>query len=69
MFIDLEGALDLIKGVPVTLWMLSSVILLSAQISPVCAVHEFTAHRMQQFDLHGTQYGVFNLVPYRCDRR
>ena len=56
MMIDVEGAWDLLKGVPVTLWMLSSVMLLSA-LSPACAVHEFTAHRMQQFDLYGNQYG------------
>ncbi len=53
---DIEGAWDLLKGVPVTLWMLSSVIILGA-LSPASAVHEFTAHRMQQFDLYGTQYG------------
>ncbi|XP_064391028.1 BOS complex subunit ncln-like isoform X2 [Halichondria panicea] len=56
MVVDVEGAWDLLKGVPVTLWMLSSVMLLSA-LSPACAVHEFTAHRMQQFDLYGNQYG------------
>ena len=57
MVVDLEATLDILKSVPVTLWMLSSVILLSTQLGPVNAVHEFTAHRMQQFDLYGIQYG------------
>lgn len=63
MVIDAEGTWDLVKGVPVTLWMLFSVILLSA-VSPTGAVHEFSAHRMQQFDLYGTQYGTLLLSIY-----
>ncbi len=70
--VDFEGAWDLLKGVPVTLWMLSSVMLLST-LSPACAMHELTAHRMQQFDLYGTQYGeglvkLFGLYMCVCQR-
>ncbi|XP_033634705.1 nicalin-1-like [Asterias rubens] len=31
-------------------------------ISPVHAAHEFSAYRMQQFDLHGTQFGCRNAL-------
>lgn len=57
MFVDADGALDLFRGLPVTLCVVSTVILLGVQIGPASAVHQFTAYRMQQFDLQGTQYG------------
>lgn len=61
--IDFEGTFELLRGVPVPLWLVASVVLLSAHVGPVPvgAVHEFTAHRMQHFDLHGTHYGKVGL--------
>ena len=56
--LDLEGTFELLRGVPIPCWLLASVVLLSTHVGPVGAVHEFTAHRMQHFDLHGTQYGM-----------
>ncbi len=57
MFVDVEGAWELLRGVPVPCCMFLSVILLSAGVGPVGAVHEFTGYRMQHFDLHGIHYG------------
>ena len=56
--LDLEGTFELLRGVPIPCCLLASVVLLSTHVGPVGAVHEFTAHRMQHFDLHGTQYGM-----------
>ena len=56
--LDLEGTFELLRGVPIPCWLLASVVLLSTHVGPVGAAHEFTAHRMQHFDLHGIQYGM-----------
>jgi len=56
---DVDGMImHLLKGIPATVWILSSILLMSAQLGPVQSVHEFTAYRMQQFDLYGSQYGI-----------
>ena len=54
-----EQAMEILKSVPIPCWILASIVLLSAGLGPVpvAAVHEFTAHRMQHFDLYGVQYG------------
>lgn len=54
-----EETVDLLRGVPIPCWLVSSIVILSVCIGPVpvTAVHEFTAHRMQHFDLHGVRYG------------
>ena len=58
MLLDFEGTFELLRGVPIPFWLVASVVLLSTHVSPpVGAVHEFTAHRMQHFDLHGVSYG------------
>lgn len=59
--LDVEGTFELLRGVPIPCWLLASVVLLSTHVGPVGAVHEFTAHRMQHFDLHGNQYGTYVL--------
>lgn len=57
MLLDVEGAVELLRGVPIAGWLLFSVALVSAHVSPVSSVHDFAAYRMQHFDLHGTHYG------------
>lgn len=57
----MDGTLELLRGVPILCWLLASVVLLSTHVGPVGAVHEFTAHRMQHFDLHGSRYGQFSV--------
>lgn len=54
-----EETLEILKSVPVPFWLFTSFALFSFCLSPepVAAVHEFTAHRMQHFDLHGVHYG------------
>ena len=57
MLFDLEDLWELLRGVPVPFWIVFSVIFLGAGVGPVGAVHDFTAYRMQHFDLHGLHYG------------
>ncbi len=56
----IEETLEILPSVPIPYWLLASVVFLSFGLSPVpvAAVHEFTAHRMQHFDLHGVHYGM-----------
>lgn len=56
-----EEALEILRSVPIPFWLVASVVFLSVGIGPdhVAAVHEFTAHRMQHFDLHGVRYGMY----------
>lgn len=56
MLLDLEELL--LRGMCVPCWFFTSLVLLSAHLAPVMAVHDFTAHRMQHFDLHGVHYGM-----------
>ena len=55
-----EDVVGLLHTVPASLWLIVSVILLSASVGParVSAVHDFAAHRLQHFDLHGVGYGT-----------
>lgn len=55
--LDFEGTMELLRGIPIPCWLVASVVLLSTHVGPVGSVHEFTAYRMQQFDLHGAHYG------------
>ena len=59
----LDEAVELLGSLPVPTWLLASVVLLSVGFGPVpaTAVHEFTAHRMQHFDLCGVHYGMFTI--------
>lgn len=57
MLVDVEGAWELLRSVPVPFCVLFSVIFLGAGVGPVGAVHEFTGYRMQHLDLHGVHYG------------
>lgn len=61
--LGVEETLEILRGVPVPwpCWLFASVVFLSFGLGPVpvAAVHEFTAHRMQHFDLHGVHYGEF----------
>ncbi len=54
-----ESFLELLRSLPIPCWLLGSIIILSAGLGPVpaTAVHEFTAHRMQHFDMYGVRYG------------
>ncbi len=56
-----EEALEILRGVPIPCWLFASIVFLSVGIgpAPVTAVHEFSAHRMQHFDLHGIRYGMY----------
>ena len=56
-----EDVLSLLHALPGTLWLIVSVVLLSASVAPprVAAVHDFAAYRLQQLDLHGVSYGTF----------
>ena len=66
MLLELEGSLEiLIRGMSIPCWFFASVILLSTHFGPVVAVHDFTAHRMQHFDLHGVHYGKSIYVKHR----
>ncbi|XP_072038125.1 BOS complex subunit NCLN-like isoform X2 [Amphiura filiformis] len=47
------------SSLPLTCLLLVPVLIF---ISPVDGAHEFSAYRMQQFDLHGTQYGCRNAL-------
>ncbi|XP_022103016.1 nicalin-like isoform X2 [Acanthaster planci] len=52
--------LDMFKGSWPLTWLFLVPVLI--MISPVQAAHEFSAYRMQQFDLHGTQFGCRNAL-------
>jgi len=54
-----DSFVELLRSLPIPCWLLCSIILLSAGLGPVpaTAVHEFTAHRMQHFDMYGVRYG------------
>lgn len=58
--LGVEEALEILRGVPAPCWLIASILFLSFGLGPgpVSAVHEFTAHRMQHFDLHGVRYGT-----------
>lgn len=57
--VGIEEALEILRGVPVPCWLFLPAVFLSFGLGPVpvAALHEFTAHRMQHFDLHGVRYG------------
>lgn len=62
---SVEDIVDIIHTVPATLWLIVTVILLSAGVGPleVGAVHDFAAYRLQHVDLHGIHYGTtYNTV-------
>lgn len=44
------------------LFFLPILVIISPNVAPVGAAHEFSVFRMQQFDLHGTQYGCRNAI-------
>ena len=58
MVLNCEDAIEVLRGVPIFCWVLVSVVVLSADVRPTGAVHEFKAYRMQHFDLHGVHYGM-----------
>lgn len=60
MWPSTEDVVSLLNAVPATLWLIVTVILLSAGVGPeqVGAVHDFAAYRLQHLDLHGTHYGI-----------
>jgi hypothetical protein len=62
--VSLEDVVGLLHTVPATLWLIVTVILLSAGVGPekVGAVHDFAAYRLQHVDLHGIHYGIYSLV-------
>ena len=64
MLLDVEGAMELLRGVPIAGWLLFSVALLSAHVSPANSVHDFAAYRMQHYDLHGARYGRWKRSPH-----
>ena len=57
--LGVEETLEILRGVPASCWLLLPLVLLNFGLGPVpaSALHEFTAHRMQHFDLHGVRYG------------
>lgn len=66
-----EDVVNLLHEAPATLWLIVSVILLSASVGPskVGAVHDFAAYRLQHLDLHGASYGnsqyhCIEILPY-----
>ena len=54
--------LEIIKSVPVPVWLFVSLICFSAQLGSVTGVHDFTVYRMQHLDFYGTPLGMVNLV-------
>lgn len=59
----IEEAMEIIRGVPIPYWLFLPAVFLSFGLGPVpvAALHEFTAHRMQHFDLHGVRYGKWRI--------
>lgn len=57
--LGVEEAVEILRGIPSSCWLLVPVVFLSFSLGPdpAAALHEFTAHRMQQFDLQGVRYG------------
>lgn len=54
-----EETLEILRGVPISCWLFLPLAFLNLGLgpAPAAALHEFTAHRMQHFDLHGVRYG------------
>ena len=55
-----EDLLELVRTAFQPVWVLLPIVFVSAS---VYGVQDFAVHRMQQFDLHGVQYGIKDL-PY-----
>ena len=55
--------LEFLRGLPTPICLLLFVpfVLLTSQVSPVYGIKEFPVFRMQQFDMHGTKYGKYEL--------
>ncbi|XP_071485217.1 BOS complex subunit NCLN-like [Diadema antillarum] len=59
-FAEAEEVVEVVRGhFPWTCLLLVPILI---AISPVNGAHDFTAYRMQQFDLHGSQYGCRNTL-------
>ena len=66
-FAEAEEVVEVMKGhFPWTCLLLVPILI---AISPVNGAHDFTAYRMQQFDLHGSQYGKLTGTCGRRGRR
>lgn len=50
-----EDLLELVRSAPTPVWVLLPILFVSASVH---GVQDFAVHRMQQFDLHGVQYGI-----------
>ena len=50
-----EDLLELVRAAPPPVWVLLPILFVSASVH---GVQDFAVHRMQQFDLHGVQYGI-----------
>ena len=50
-----DDLLELVRAAPPPVWVLLPIVFLSASVH---GVQDFAVHRMQQFDLHGVQYGI-----------
>ncbi|XP_041465827.1 nicalin-1-like [Lytechinus variegatus] len=59
-FAEAEEVVEVVRGhFP---WTCLLIVPILIAISPVHGAHDFTAYRMQQFDLHGSQYGCRNTL-------
>ncbi len=69
--LGVEEAVEILRGIPSSCWLLVPVVFLSFSLGPdpAAALHEFTAHRMQQFDLQGVRYGEWKDAQCSVDCR
>lgn len=60
-FEEADGFAELFKGsFPYYLLLVLPIFIIISPANPVAASHEFTVHRMQQYDLHGVPHGNFH---------
>jgi hypothetical protein len=58
MWCEADEIVELFRGyLPYYLIIALPLFIIIAPVSPVGAAHEFPAHRMQQYDLHGVPHG------------
>lgn len=60
--LDADQFAEIIKSIfPIYLILALPIFIILSPINPVEASHEFSAYRMQHFDLHGTARGTFQV--------
>ena len=65
VFESLNDVAELFRsGFPFSFLFFIPIFILISPVSPVSAAHEFAAFRMQQYDIHGSHYGITILQPF-----